>query len=168
MICTRDMDSLTPESLSPEPRTSWDADALIEAALAVMPNASVPLSRFRVGSAVLTVGGRIFEGCNTESLIPILGCCAERNAMNHALIHGEKSFVAVSVVSDLHAPLLPCGACLQYLQEFAKQDDRDILIIAQGRSGDRVVTSVRELLKGGFPEDTTVRDLQESFSWSVD
>ncbi len=143
-------------------------DELISAALKVRENASVPLSRFRVGAAVLTASGQIFEGCNTESLIPVLGVCAERNAINHALIHGEREFIAVAVVSDLNLPLLPCGTCLQYMQEFARLEDRDILIIAEGRSGDRIITSLDELFKGGFPAETSVRDIQESFRWTLD
>jgi cytidine deaminase len=146
----------------------WEADQLVHTAQDALKNASVPLSRFRVGAAVLTQRGRIFEGCNTESLIPVLGVCAERNAINHALIHGETGFLAVAVVSDLHSPLLPCGTCLQYMQEFARQQGRDILIIAQGRSGDRIVTSLDELFKGGFPPETTVRDIQESFGWTAE
>jgi cytidine deaminase len=146
----------------------WEADRLVHAAKDALKNASVPLSRFRVGAAVLTKNGKIFEGCNTESLIPVLGVCAERNAINHALIHGETGFLAVAVVSDLHSPLLPCGTCLQYIQEFARQEGRDILIIAEGRSGDRIVTSLDELFKGGFPPETTVRDIQESFRWTAE
>jgi cytidine deaminase len=143
-------------------------DELISTALRVRENASVPLSRFRVGAAVLTASGKIFEGCNTESLIPVLGVCAERNAINHALIHGESSFIAVAVVSDLNLPLLPCGTCLQYMQEFARLEGRDMLIIAEGRSGDRIVTSLDELFKGGFPPETSVKDIQESFRWTLD
>jgi cytidine deaminase len=149
-------------------RYGWDVEKLLVAASKVKENASVPLSRFRVGAAVLTKSGEIFEGCNTESLIPILGACAERNAINHALIHGARSFLAVAVVSDLHAPLLPCGACLQYIQEFAREDGRDILIIAEGSSGDRVITSLDQLFKGGFPAETSPREIQESFSWTVE
>ena len=152
----------------PSAEGGWEADQLVLTALDALKNASVPLSRFRVGAAVLTQRGRIFEGCNTESLIPVLGVCAERNAMNHALIHGETGFFAVAVVSDLHSPLLPCGTCLQYMQEFARQQGRDILIIAEGRSGDRIVTSLDELFKGGFPPETTVRDIQESFRWTAE
>jgi cytidine deaminase len=146
----------------------WDMNRLLEAAKTVRENASVPLSRFRVGASVLVKGGEIFEGCNTECLIPVLGVCAERNAINHALIHGRNDFLAVAVVSDLYAPLLPCGTCLQYMQEFARQQSRDILIIAEGRSGERLITSVDELFKGGFPPDTSVREIQESFRWSPD
>jgi len=155
-------------SLQDRAHGRWEVEDLLLAAARIKKNASVPLSRFRVGAAVLTRSGKIYEGCNTECLIPLLGVCAERNAINHALIHGEKGFLAVAVVSDLNAPLLPCGTCLQYMQEFARLDGRDILIIAQGRSGDRIVTSVDELFKGGFPPDTSVREIQESFSWSVE
>ncbi len=162
------MTTTHPRLPEPNPAGQWDVEELISAALRAMKNASVPLSRFRVGSAVLTSSGKIFEGCNTESLIPLLGVCAERNAVNHAIIHGEKSFLAVAVVSDLHAPLLPCGACLQYLQEFSRQEGRDILIVAQGRSGDRMITSVDELFRGGFPEETSVEEIQQSFRWTTD
>ncbi len=146
----------------------WNVEQLIETAQLVKHNASVPLSKFRVGSAVLTKTGAIYEGCNTECLIPVLGVCAERNAINHALIHGETGFIAIAVVSDLYAPLLPCGTCLQYIQEFARMEGEDILIIAQGRSGERIITSVDELFKGGFPPDTSVKEIQDSFRWVTD
>ena len=155
-----------PAPASDSPSDPWTVEQLLEAARRVKDRALVPLSRFRVGAAAVTKSGKIFEGCNTESLIPILGVCAERNAINHAIIHGEDAFLAVAVVSDLHAPLLPCGACLQYLQEFARIEGRNILIIAEGSSGDRVTTSVEELFTGGFPAETTVEDIQESFSWT--
>ncbi|MFH0822453.1 MAG: cytidine deaminase [Pseudomonadota bacterium] len=144
----------------------WDLEELLQAARKVKDNAWTPLSRFRVGASVLTSSGSIYEGCNTESLIPILSSCAERNALNHAILHGESSFLAVAVVSDLYGPLLPCGACLQYMQEFARNDGRDILIICEGGSGERYVTSLDELLKGGFTPDTSSKVLQQSFGWT--
>lgn len=150
------------------PASQWDVERLLQSARKAKENASVPLSRFRVGAAVLTASGKIYEGCNTESLIPVLGVCAERNAINHAIIHGERSFLAVAVASDLHSPLLPCGTCLQYVQEFARQQGRDMLIIAEGRSGDRVITSLDELFRGGFPPETSVKEIQDSFSWTAE
>jgi cytidine deaminase len=146
----------------------WDVESLVDLAQLAKEKASVPLSRFRVGASVLTKSGKIYEGCNTECLIPVLGVCAERNAINHAIIHGENQFLAVAVVSDLYSPLLPCGTCLQYIQEFARSTGNDILIIAEGRSGERVITSVDELFRGGFPPDTSVKDIQESFSWTIE
>jgi cytidine deaminase len=148
--------------------SQWDVERLLQSARKAKENASVPLSRFRVGAAILTAGGKIYEGCNTESLIPVLGVCAERNAINHAIIHGERSFLAVAVASDLHSPLLPCGTCLQYMQEFARQEGRDMLIIAEGRSGDRSITSLDDLFRGGFPPETSVKEIQESFRWTAE
>jgi cytidine deaminase len=168
VISTVTMHGNDPLSSKESTGVQWDVEKLILAARNVKHRASVPLSRFRVGAAVLTKSGKIFEGCNTECLIPVLGVCAERNAINHALIHGENDFLAVAVVSDLHAALLPCGTCLQYIQEFARQNGGDILIIAEGSSGDRMVTSLDELFKGGFPPDTSVRDIQESFRWTLE
>ncbi len=168
------MESEQPMSYPPEPESidsigkNWDAELLIAAATKAKNNAFVPLSKFRVGSAVITKSGKIFAGCNTESIIPVLGVCAERNAINHAIIHGETDFIAVAVVSDLNTPLLPCGPCLQYIQEFARQEGRDILIVAQGRSGDRVVTSLDELFRGGFPPETSVKEIQDCFSWTTE
>jgi len=42
------------------------------------------------------------------------------------------------------------------------------LIIAEGRSGDRVITSLDELFRGGFPPETSVKDIQESFRWTAE
>lgn len=166
MISTCPMSSVHPLQSEVSSHGRWEVDNLLLAAKKARENAFVPLSRFRVGAAVLSTGGRIYEGCNTECLIPVLGVCAERNALNHAIVHGDTGFIAIAVVSDLNAPLLPCGTCLQYLQEFARQEGRDILIIAEGCRGDRVVTSVDDLFKGGFPPDTSVKEIQESFRWT--
>jgi len=43
-------------------------------------------SGVRVGATVQTRNG-IHDGCNVESVISGLGICAERNAINHAIIH---------------------------------------------------------------------------------
>jgi cytidine deaminase len=166
MISRLAMNSTSTVTLKTPSRDQWDLEQLLAAAHRVKERASVPLSRFRVGAAVLAKSGEIFEGCNTEALIPVLGVCAERNAINHALIHGHRGFLAVAVVSDLYSPLLPCGTCLQYIQEFAREEGRDILIIAEGRSGDRMITSVDELFKGGFPPETSVTEIQECFRWT--
>ena len=127
---------------------------LIETAENVMKNAHVPLSSFPVGAAVLTASGNIYAGCNTESIIPGLGVCAERSAVDHALIHGEKDFVAVLVTSRLKDRLYPCGACRQYLYEFSQQSGRDIqvLTLTDGKNASSVLLS--RLMPSGFgPSD---------------
>jgi cytidine deaminase len=83
-------------------------------------NAYAPYSRFRVGAALLTAGGRIVHGCNVENASYGLTVCAERNAIFKAIGEGEREFVAVAVTAGAGRPAAsPCGACRQVLHEFA-------------------------------------------------
>jgi cytidine deaminase len=118
---------------------------LIEAASAAMQNAYVPVTRFPTGAAVLTVSGKIFPGCNTQSVISGLGVCAERSAIDHAVVLGEYRYRAIAVTSRLENPISPCGMCLQYIGEFTQIVDDDIAIIMVGSTGNIVRSSVRQL-----------------------
>ncbi len=62
---------------------------LIETARRAMKNAYTPVTRFPVGASVLTASGKLFEGCNTQSVISGLGVCAERSAIDHAVVFGR-------------------------------------------------------------------------------
>jgi cytidine deaminase len=94
---------------------------LLEIALKDMNNAFV-LWGFRVGAAVLAEDGKMYEGCNVESWISGLGTCAERNAINHAVLHGNRKINEIAIVMDSKSPNepKPCGACLQYIHDLAK------------------------------------------------
>ena len=94
---------------------------LLEAALRAMKRAYV-LWGFRVGAAVLGSDGKTHEGCNVESWVSGLGTCAERCAINHAVLHGNRRIKEVAIVMDADKPNepRPCGACLQYIYDFAK------------------------------------------------
>ena len=86
---------------------------LLKAALEGMKNAYV-ISGFAVGTAVLATDGRIYQGCNVESQIAGLGICAERCAIDHAVLHGNKRVKkrAISInAQDVRKPR-PCGICL--------------------------------------------------------
>ena len=118
---------------------------LVEAARRAMQNAYTPVTRFPIGAAVLTVSGKLFEGCNTQSVISGLGVCAERSAIDHAIVFGEYSYRAIAVVSKLKEPIRPCGMCLQYIGEFSQIVDDDIAILMVGSDGNTQWSSVREL-----------------------
>ncbi len=92
---------------------------LIRSALAARRRAVAPYSRFAVGAALLTKGGKIVSGANVESASYGLTCCAERVALFKALTAGEKNFVAVAVVAAMDRGPTPCGACRQLLAEYA-------------------------------------------------
>lgn len=109
---------------------------LLEMALKGMNNAHV-LWGFSVGAAVLAEDGKIYEGCNVESWISGLGTCAERNAINHAVLHGNRKIREIAVVMNLESPSKPrpCGACLQYIHDFAENINVRILMAKAGRDG---------------------------------
>lgn len=101
---------------------------LLETASKVMDNAYV-LWGLKVGAAVLADDGQVYEGCNIESWISGLGTCAERCAINHAVLHGNRKIEGIAIVMDAegHNEPRPCGACLQYICDFA--DDPKIKIV---------------------------------------
>ncbi len=118
---------------------------LIETARRAMKNAYTPVTRFPVGASVLTASGKFFEGCNTQSVISGLGVCAERSAIDHAVVFGEYSYRAIAVISKLEEPIHPCGMCLQYIGEFSQIVDNDIALLMVGSTGNIIWSSVREL-----------------------
>ena len=141
---------------------------LLDVALRGMRNARV-LWGFRVGAAVLADDDKIYEGCNVESEVAGLGVCAERSAIDHSVIHGNRKIKAVGVVADHPSieSLTPCGACRQYIKEFA---DGDIwIVMAMAKSGSiqkntKLRRKISELLPypyrtNAFSSQTTLKDL---------
>jgi len=102
---------------------------LLEAALEGIGNAYV-LWGFKVGAAVLGQDGQIYEGCNIESWISGLGICAERCAINHAVLHGNHKIKEIAIIinaNNRNEPR-PCGACLQYIYDFAENPKIEIVM----------------------------------------
>jgi cytidine deaminase len=62
---------------------------LLNASLRALKNAYA-LWGFKVGAAVFGADGQIYEGCNVESWISGLCTCAERCAINHTVLHGNR------------------------------------------------------------------------------
>ena len=110
---------------------------LLEEALKAMKKAHV-LWGLAVGAAVLAEDGNVYEGCNVESWVSGIGTCAERCAIDHAVLHGNKKIRKVAVVmgADRQKPPRPCGACLQYIHDFALSPEIKI-IMAQAK-GQRI------------------------------
>jgi len=121
---------------------------LIDAALNAMSGAVAPYSKFQVGAALLTRGGRIVTGANVESASYGLTCCAERVALFKALTAGERHFVAIAVVARESGGPMPCGACRQLLAEYAPTAT---VWVADSRFPRRIKTfSIRRLLPKPF------------------
>ena len=102
---------------------------LLEAALKGMQKAHV-LWSFSVGAAVLGEDGKTYGGCNIESWISGLGICAERAAINHAVLHGNGKIREVALVINTkhNGEPRPCGACLQHISDFAENPQIKIIM----------------------------------------
>ena len=93
--------------------------------------AYAPYSGFRVGAALQTKSGKIYNGCNIENAAYTPTNCAERTAVFKAVSEGEKEFSAIAIVggkgdepSELCAP---CGVCRQVLAEFCEGNFKILL-----------------------------------------
>ncbi len=124
-------------------------DALIQAATEARLKAYVPYSHFKVGAAVQTKSGTIFQGCNIENSSYGATVCAERVALFNAYIHGEREVEAIAVVADTQPPCPPCGICRQVIMELAG----DIEIILANLTGEIQVFKTCELLPEAFSKD---------------
>src|SRR5437588_10515319 len=117
---------------------------LIRAASAVRKQAYVPYSGFAVGAAVQCKSGAVFVGSNIENISYGLTICAERIAISSAVAAGQREFVAIAVVADTTEPIMPCGACRQFLAEFSP----DLIIVSATVDGNRKIENLSRLLPG--------------------
>lgn len=111
---------------------SPDEEELLETALKALKNAHV-LWGCRVGAAVQAQNGESYAGCNVESWVSGLGICAERCAIHHALLHGNRKITKIAIVIEgdhINTPR-PCGACLQYIRDFGENETKILMAKAQ-------------------------------------
>lgn len=107
---------------------------LIRSASEAMRNSYSPYSRFKVGAAVLTEKGNIYNGCNVENSSFGGTICAERSAAVAAVTaEGKAVFKAVAVTSLTDDPAPPCAICRQFLSEFAGPDTQVYLYSVSSR-----------------------------------
>jgi cytidine deaminase len=120
---------------------------LIEEAIKFIRRAYSPYSNLKIGAAVLTSDGKIYAGCNIECVSFSLTLCAERVAAAKALSEGNKKIKAVAIATQNKKFVFPCGACLQFLSEFATPET-DIILI-QSKNKYKVVP-LKSLLPNAF------------------
>ncbi|SOE93558.1 cytidine deaminase [Burkholderia sp. D7] len=124
-------------------------DQLLERAKNARDRAYAPYSRFKVGAALLTRDGRVFDGCNVENASYGLCNCAERTAFFSAVAAGytRDQFTALAVIGDTDGPIAPCGACRQVIIELGGPD----LTIRLGNLNGAIRdTTAREQLPDAF------------------
>jgi cytidine deaminase len=122
-----------------------DQNELIRLAREAREQAYAPYSHFAVGAALLGASGRVYTGCNVESVSYGLTVCAERVAVFKAVSEGEREFEAIAVVTS--SGVTPCGACRQVLSEFGPGME---VIVARVDGDACEVYPLRELLPHSF------------------
>ena len=122
---------------------------LIESARAAREHAHAPYSQFRVGAALLTRDGRVFQGCNVENQSYGLTNCAERTAFFAAIAAGCRpgDFLQIAVIGATAEPIAPCGACRQVMFELGGPE---LVVLQANLTGEARSTTAAALLPGAF------------------
>lgn len=127
-----------------------DYKDLMKAAISSKQKSYSPYSKFRVGAALLSEDGKVYEGANIENASYGLTICAERTAAFEAVLNGEKHFKAIAIASDLDDYISPCGACRQVLAELC---GLDIDVIMMKSEDDYKTIKLKELLPYSFDKE---------------
>ncbi len=122
---------------------------LIQQARLAREHAYAPYSHFKVGAALLTRDGRIFQGCNVENASYGLTNCAERTAFFAAIAAGCRpgDFQRLAVIGDTEKPITPCGACRQVILELG---GGELPIVLANLDEAATETTAATLLPGAF------------------
>jgi cytidine deaminase len=131
---------------------------LIKVAKKTRENAFCHRSKHKIGASVLTAEGKIFGGCNVESVISGLGTCAERCAIDNAVAHGFYNFRAVCCVDSRVTPC--CGACLQYLTLFSQVTGDEVYLVNADTDGNYEVDKLSQALPLGYRTESNLAEIQ--------
>ncbi len=122
-------------------------DALVKAAIDILPKAYAPYSQFQVGAAIQDEEGRIHLGVNVENAAYPVGSCAEAGAIAAMIASGGKQIACIAVAGRGAEFCTPCGGCRQRLREFAAPD-MEILVCDD--KGLRKIFTLETLLPHSF------------------
>ena len=126
-----------------------EIDQLVRSAIEARDQAYAPHSHFYVGASLLMDDGELISGCNVENASYSLSICAERSAAATAVSQGYRQWRAVAIASL--GGVTPCGACRQFLAEFALNVP---VILVDVLDGSRRIINLSKLLPEAFsPSD---------------
>jgi cytidine deaminase len=121
------MAKISSRSVAHKPKV---AKRLIKMVKAIIKNSYSPYSKLPVSAGIYCGSGKIYTGVNIENSSFSLTICAERVALYKALSEGENDFRLLLVYAPDVDYIVPCGACLQVLGEFAP----DLIIASMNKN----------------------------------
>ena len=120
---------------------------LIALAVDMLEKAYIPYSNFPVGAALECEDGSVYTGCNVENASYGLCICAERTAAVKAVSEGKRSFKRIVIAGNSEDFCWPCGACRQFLWEFAAEE---MEVICLNATQEKTRMTMRALLPHSF------------------
>ncbi len=123
---------------------------LFDLALDAMKQAYAPYSKFKVGSSIRTVNGKLYCGSNVENAAYPEGSCAEAGAISAMICDGERQIQDIAVIGESKQLVTPCGGCRQKIREFS---DPTTSIQIYDQSGLRQSYTLEQLLPDSFGPD---------------
>jgi cytidine deaminase len=134
-------------------------EELVALAVEAMSHAYVPYSGYKVGAALLTSDGRVYQGCNIENASYTPTVCAERTAFFKAVYDGVRDFSAIAVVGGKNGEITgffpPCGVCRQVMREFCGDD---FTVYLGGANGAIETLTLKDILPYSFSASEYMQD----------
>ena len=119
----------------------------------LLENAYAPYSGMHFACIVETKNGNFYDGVNVENASFGGTICAERNAINNAVSHGEKEFKSLYLMTSSDELCYPCNICKQTFLEFF---DKDVIFNIMTKSGKMKVMTFEEVMNTTFTKEDLV------------
>ncbi len=119
----------------------------------LLDNSYAPYSGLHFACIVETKNGNFYEGVNIENASFGATICAERNAINNAVSHGEREFKALYLMTSSDEICYPCNLCKQTFLEFF---NKDVLFNIMTKSGKMEVLTYDKLMMTTFTKEDLV------------
>ena len=118
----------------------------------LLDNSYAPYSNMHFACIVETKSGNFYEGVNVENASYGGTICAERNAINNAVSHGERKFSALYLMTSSEI-CYPCNICKQTFLEFF---DKDVIFNIMTKSGKMEVMTFEKVMNTTFTKEDLV------------
>lgn len=119
----------------------------------LLDNSYAPYSNMNFACIVETKNGNFYEGVNIENASFGATICAERNAINNAVSHGEKEFKALYLMTKRDEICYPCNLCKQVFLEFF---DKNVIFNIMTKSGKMEVLTFNEIMNTTFTKEDLI------------
>ena len=124
-----------------------------EKLIKLLDNSYAPYSNMHFACIVETKKGNFYEGVNVENASYGGTICAERNAINNAVSHGEREFKSLYLMTDSSELCYPCNICKQTFLEFF---DKDVIFNIMTKDGKMKVLDFPSLMKTSFTKEDII------------